>query len=56
MDAPAKPAHFDWMLKVEHFVVQQVFDGVTWTRGPIKYAAHHDRVMSGIVMAKGTPR
>jgi hypothetical protein len=56
VDTPAKPAHSDWMLEVEHFMVEQVFDRVTRTRGPIEYAADDDRVMGGIVMAQGAPR
>ena len=55
MDTPAKPAHSDWMLEVEHFVIEQVLDRVARTRGPIEYAAHDDSVMGGIVMAQRAP-
>jgi hypothetical protein len=56
MDTPAKPAHLHRVLEVKHFVIQQVLDRVTRTRGAIEYPAHHDRVVGGIVMAEGASR
>ena len=42
------------MFQVQHFVIEQIFDGVTRARRPVENAAHHNRVVRGVVMAQRT--
>lgn len=48
--ATTETSHFDRVLEVQHFVVQEVFDGIARARGPIEDAAYHDRVVRGVIV------
>ena len=54
MDAAAAGLHADWVLQVEHLVIQQVLDGAAGRVGPVEDAADHDCVVGGIVVAQRT--
>jgi hypothetical protein len=61
VNAPASGFDADGMLQVEHLVVEQVLDGAAGSIGAVEDAAHHNGVVSGIVVAQhaagvvGTP-
>src|SRR5947208_2022020 len=52
MDATPAAAKLDRMLQVQHLVVDDVLHGVTRNSGLVKDPAYHDRIVSGIIMAK----
>src|ERR1700733_6577671 len=52
MHAATAAAQLHGMFQVQHFVIDDVFDGVAGNSGMIKNAAHHDSVMGGIVVTK----
>ena len=52
MHAAAAAAELHRMFQVQHFVIDDVFDGVAGNSGMIKNAAHHDGIMGGVVVAK----
>jgi len=56
VNAAAAAADSDRMLKVQHLVVHQVFDGVARRVTAVEYAADHDGVVGGVIMAEQTAR
>src|SRR5664279_3998967 len=52
MDAAANYAHLHRMLEVQHFVVEQVFDGIAGAGGAVEYAADHDGVVGCVVVTQ----
>ena len=52
MHASARSANAHGMFQMQHLVIQQVFDGVTRRRGPVKHTADHDSIMSRIVVTQ----
>lgn len=53
MDAAAGSADADGVLEVEHFVVEEVFDGVAGAGGSVEDLADDDGVVGGVVVAEG---
>ena len=52
VDTPAAASQFDWVLQVEHLVVEDVLDDEAWNAGIVEYAADDNRVVGGIVVAE----
>src|SRR5271154_5441877 len=52
MHAAASVLRLHWMLEVQHLVVHQILDGVSRRVPPVEYAAHHNGVVRGVVVAK----
>jgi hypothetical protein len=52
VDATASGADADWMLEVEHLVIEEVFDGATRSVGAVEDAADDDGVVGGVVVAE----
>ena len=52
MDAAAGSADADGVLEVEHFVVEEVFDGVAGAGGSVEDLADDDGVVGGVVVAE----
>ena len=55
VDAAAPGFHADWVLQVQHLVVEQVFDCAARCVGGVEDAADDDGVVRGIVMAEHAP-
>ena len=52
MHTAAQAPHLHRVPEVEHLVVEQVFDGVAGAGWAVEDAAHDDRVVGGVVMAR----
>ena len=54
MDAAAAAAQLHWMLQMEHFVIDDVLDGITRNALVVEGTADHDGVVRRIVMGKAS--
>ena len=52
MDAAATGFDADWMLEVEHLVVEKIFDGAAGCVGTVEDTAYDDSVVGGVVVAE----
>lgn len=52
VDAATASFDADWMLKMKHLVVKEVFDGATGGVGAIEDPAYDDGVMSSVIVAQ----
>src|ERR1700722_19035424 len=52
MDAAPASADLDWMLQMQHLVIKQILHRITRRSLPVENAAHHNRVVRGIVVAE----
>lgn len=55
MDTAAAPIQPHGMLEVQHFVINEIFDGTLWHFGAIEHATNHDGVVRRIVVPEALP-
>ena len=56
MHTPSAAAQLDWMLQVEHLVIEQIFHRIFWHLPLIKNPADYNRVVRRIIVAQALSR
>src|ERR1700743_2430719 len=56
MYQPATASQFNWMSQVQHFVIDQIVNGILRHAWAVKDTAYDNRVVCGIIMAKAAQR